>query len=88
MTDEDLLGGEQLKTIIENQLEEGNPLCVKETLMRLVMTGTPRDEAIALMACALGLEMEAMVSTNAPFNLEAYCKKLEELPDASWLEGM
>ena len=88
MTNHDLLDGEQLKTIIENQLEEGNPLRVKETLMRLVMTGTPRDEAIELMACALGLEMEAMVSTDAPFNLASYCKKLDELPDAAWLDGL
>lgn len=90
MTNDDLLDetldGEHLKTIIENQLQENNPVRVKETLMRLVMTGTPRDEAIELMACALGMEMEVMVSTNAPFNLASYGKKLDELPNAPWLD--
>ena len=38
----DLLDGEQLKEIIENQITEGEPLRVKETLMRLMMTGTER----------------------------------------------
>ncbi|CAM3738567.1 hypothetical protein [Parendozoicomonas haliclonae] len=84
MTDE-LLDGEQLKTIIENQLEEGNPIRVKETLMRLVMTGTERSDAIELMACAMGLEMEAMVTSGNAFDLDSYCKKLDQLPDAPWL---
>ncbi len=85
---EDLLDGEQLKTIVENQLEEGNPIRVKETLMRLVMTGTERSEAIDLMACALGLEMEAMVNSGNAFDRDSYCKKLEQLPDAPWLEDV
>lgn len=85
---EEILDGEQLKAIIQNQLQENNPVRVKETMMRLMMTGTPRNEAIALMACALGLEMEAMVSTNTPFNLVSYCKKLDELPNAPWLDDV
>ncbi|TON31325.1 hypothetical protein CGH58_25780, partial [Vibrio parahaemolyticus] len=32
----------ELIEIVENQLEDGNPIKVKETLMRLMMTGTPR----------------------------------------------
>ena len=85
---DEILDGEHLKTIIENQLQESNPMRVKETLMRLMMTGTPRNEAIELMACALGLEMEAMVSANSPFNLVSYCKKLDELPNAPWLDDV
>ncbi|TON92183.1 hypothetical protein CGH47_14165, partial [Vibrio parahaemolyticus] len=41
----------ELIEIVENQLEDGNPIKVKETLMRLMMTGTPREEAVAMMAC-------------------------------------
>ena len=83
---EELLDGEQLKTIVENQLEEGNPIQVKEQLMRLMMTGTDRAEAIEMMACALGLEMEKMVSTGKPFNTKHYLAKLEQLPETPWLD--
>ena len=84
----DLLDGNELKTIIENQLNDGNPLKVKETLMRLMMTGTAREEAIELMACALGLEMETMVSNNEPFNTDRYSDNLDALPNAPWLDGI
>ena len=83
---EELLDGEQLKTIIENQLEEGNPIELKENLMRLMMTGTDRAEAIDLMACALGLEMEKMVESGKPFNTKAYLAKIEKLPETPWLD--
>ncbi|MTI13980.1 hypothetical protein [Sansalvadorimonas verongulae] len=83
---EDMLDGEQLKTIVENQLAEGNPIEVKENLMRLVMTGTNREEAIDMMACALGLEMEKMVSTGKPFNTKQYLAKIEQLPETPWLD--
>lgn len=54
---------EQLIEIIENQLEDGQPVKVKETLMRLMMTGTPREEAIAAMACALAIEVFDVMKT-------------------------
>ncbi|MGY0217464.1 hypothetical protein ACWJJH_08735 [Endozoicomonadaceae bacterium StTr2] len=84
----DLLDGEELKTIIENQLEEGNPLKVKETLMRLMMTGTPKEEAIELMACALGLEMELMVNNEEAFNLTRYSETLDMLPETPWIDDV
>ncbi|WP_461538388.1 hypothetical protein [Spongorhabdus nitratireducens] len=84
----DLLDGEGLKTIIENQLEEGNPLKVKETLMRLMMTGTPKEEAIELMACALGLEMEQMVNNEESFNLTRYSETLDMLPETPWIDDV
>ncbi|WP_281646971.1 hypothetical protein [Parendozoicomonas sp. Alg238-R29] len=83
---EDLLDGEQLKTIVENQLEEGTPIEVKEQLMRLVMTGTEKEDAIEMMACALGLEMEKMVSSGKPFDTKQYIAKLEQLPETPWLD--
>lgn len=52
MQDEDIMTGDMLVETVKNQLEEGNPIKVKETLMRLMMTGTAREEAIEMMACA------------------------------------
>ncbi len=54
MTDEmQFMQEADLIEIIENQLEDGNPIKVKETLMRLMMTGTPREDAVAMTASSI-----------------------------------
>ncbi|MBW3694643.1 hypothetical protein EK599_02995 [Vibrio sp. T187] len=78
---------EQLIEIIENQLEDGQPIKVKETLMRLVMTGTPREEAIQAMACALAIEVFDVMKNGAEFNQKRYSEHLDMLPDLSFMEG-
>ncbi|MBY7732037.1 hypothetical protein [Vibrio bathopelagicus] len=78
---------EQLIEIIENQLEDGQPVKVKETLMRLMMTGTPREEAIAAMACALAIEVFDVMKNGAEFNQKRYAEHLNMLPDLSFMEG-
>ncbi|MDN3698584.1 hypothetical protein QWY97_14680 [Vibrio cortegadensis] len=72
---------------IENQLEEGNPKKVTETLMRLMMTGTPREDAIQAMACALAIEIFDVMKNDAEFNLKRYSEHLDMLPDLSFMEG-
>ena len=52
--------------MVENQLADGHPLQVKATLMRLVMKGTPREEALQYIACALGAELMAMEAEQGP----------------------
>ena len=51
---------------MENQLADGHPSQVKATLMRLVMKGTPREEALQYIACALGAELMAMEAEQGP----------------------
>ncbi len=88
MSDSDeIFQGDQLREIVENQLEEGNPIKVKETLMRLMMTGTERDEAIDYIACALGLELEDVVNNGAQFNNERYATNLDGLPEMLWVDA-
>lgn len=41
---DDFMTEETLIETVKNQIEDGNPIAVKETLMRLVMTGNPREE--------------------------------------------
>lgn len=72
---------------IENQLEEGNPKKVTETLMRLMMTGTAREDAIQAMACALAIEIFDVMKNDAEFNLKRYSEHLDMLPDLSFMEG-
>ena len=78
---------EQLIEIIENQLEAGQPIKVKETLMRLMMTGHSREDAIAAMACALAIEVFDVMKNNAEFNQKRYAEHLDMLPDLSFMEG-
>ncbi|WP_175609476.1 hypothetical protein [Shewanella sp. UCD-KL21] len=59
---------ETLIETIENQIVDGEPKKVKETLMRLVMTGTPREEAVQWMACALAIEVSDIMKNNKTFN--------------------
>ncbi|EGA70075.1 hypothetical protein VISI1226_18176 [Vibrio sinaloensis DSM 21326] len=77
----------QLIEVVENQLEDGNPLKVKETLMRLMMTGTTRDEAVAMMACAMSIEIFDVMKNEGEFNLKRYSDNLDRLPDLSFMEG-
>ncbi|WP_047043475.1 hypothetical protein [Vibrio mexicanus] len=77
----------ELIEVVENQLEDGNPVKAKETLMRLMMTGTPRDEAIAMMACAVAIEIFDVMKNEGEFNLKRYSEHLDMLPDLSFMEG-
>lgn len=87
MTDEQFMQEDDLIEIIENQLEDGNPIKVKETLMRLMMTGTPRDEAVAMMACAMSIEIFDVMKNDGEFNLKRYSEHLDQLPDIGFMEG-
>ncbi|MGL6426819.1 hypothetical protein [Aeromonas hydrophila] len=75
-----------LLEMVDNQLSDGHPLQVKATLMRLVMKGPPREEALQYIACALGAELMAMEADQGPFNLERYGQFLDSLPEMPWAE--
>lgn len=71
---------------VENQIADGEPRKVKETLMRLIMTGTQREEAIEWMACALAIEVSDVMQNNASFNQARYAQHLDALPNLDWIE--
>lgn len=77
----------QLIEVVGNQLEDGNPIKVKETLMRLMMTGTSREDAVAMMACAVAIEIFDVMKNEGEFNLKRYSENLDQLPDLSFMEG-
>lgn len=52
---DEIMTGDMLVETVENQLVDSHPIVVKETLMRLMMTGTSREDAIEMMACALSI---------------------------------
>ena len=87
MRDDDLVNGEEVTDIVESQLAENNPPRVKETLMRLMLEGVEREEAIQYIACALCVELDDVVNNGAAFNLERYENNLSLLPEMPWAEG-
>ncbi|ELQ2337460.1 MULTISPECIES: hypothetical protein [Vibrio] len=87
MTDEQFMQEADLIEIIENQLQDGNPIKVKETLMRLMMTGTPREDAVAMMACAMSIEIFDVMKNDGQFDLKRYSEHLDQLPDIGFMEG-
>ncbi|MGF1763287.1 hypothetical protein [Aliivibrio kagoshimensis] len=84
---DDYMTEETLIETVENQIADGEPKKVKETLMRLVMTGTPREEALQGMACALAIEVFDVMKNGAEFDLKRYSAHLDELPNMDWMEG-
>ncbi|MDN3609684.1 hypothetical protein ACODM8_15270 [Vibrio ostreicida] len=78
---------DELIEIVENQLSDGQPRKTKETLMRLTMTGTEREDAVAMMACAVAIEVFDVMKNQSQFNLKRYSDNLDRLPDLSFMEG-
>lgn len=79
------VSGVALIEVVENQLEDGEPIEVKETLMRLMMSGESRDDALAYIACALSVEMTDVLENGAEFDHKRYAKNLAGLPEMPWL---
>jgi uncharacterized protein YhfF len=85
--DEKIIDDEFLIETVENQLQDGDPIKVKETLMRLVMTGHSREDAVASIACALSIEIYEVMMNNGQFNIQRYSKHLDMLPELNFMEG-
>ncbi len=83
----DQLDQQFLFEVIENQLQDGHPKKVKETLLRLCMTGHSREDALELIAYALVPELYAAIEHQEPFNLVQYETNLDLLPETPWIHG-
>ncbi|MET4694771.1 hypothetical protein [Endozoicomonas lisbonensis] len=87
MTDnQTLFTGDMLIDVVRNQLNEGNPIKVKETMMRLRMTGFSEQEALEYIACALGQEMTHVVEDGMSFDENRYGQYLDTLPELPWAD--
>lgn len=78
--------GEELIKVVQNQLNDGQPVKVKETLMRLRMTGFSEQESLEYIACALGQEMTHIVEEDLAFDESRYSGYLDTLPELPWVE--
>lgn len=81
---EESFGAEAVIEIVENQINDNNPPRVKETLMRLMLQGIEREEAMQFIACALCVELIGVINDQEPFNEARYNQNLDLLPEMPW----
>jgi hypothetical protein len=71
---------ELIHDIVESQLRDGKPPETQRTLDRLVAAGTPRPEAVRLIALVMAREVYEMVDKGREFDEELYAERLNALP--------
>jgi hypothetical protein len=69
-----------LETVL-NQLETGDPPETRATYERLIAEGQSRNHALQLIAAALRVEMNRMLSEATPFDNDRYAGLLAKIRD-------
>jgi len=82
MADSDKTVRDAMLDTVLNQLETGDPPEAKKTYDRLVAAGQSKNQALQLMASALRVEMNRMLSEGAPFDNKRYGYLLAKISPA------
>lgn len=67
--------------VVQNQLDENDPKCTKETFNRLKATVYTKDEAIEMIGAVLTEEIDDILKSQVPFSEKRYAQKLTKLPN-------
>ncbi|HSB98013.1 MAG TPA: hypothetical protein VLC91_16250 [Spongiibacteraceae bacterium] len=78
--DDEELAQSVLVEAIENQIRDGNPAEAKNTLNKLMLVGTAREEAVQMMATVLAVEVRSILKEERAFDTAWYVKALQALP--------
>src|SRR3546814_6145090 len=73
--------------ILDNQLAQGSPPEVRETLDRLLAAGHPEEEARRLLGCVIASEVFAVLQEGRDFDRERSAQELHALPTLPWVES-
>jgi hypothetical protein len=79
MADSDKTVRDAMLDTVLNQLETGDPPEAKNTYDRLVAAGQSKNQALQLMAGALRVEMNRMLSESTPFDNQKYAALLAKI---------
>jgi hypothetical protein len=79
MADSDKTVRDAMLDTVLNQLETGDPPEAKNTYDRLVAAGQSKNQALQLMASALRVEMNRMLSEATPFDNQRYAALLAKI---------
>lgn len=69
-----------LLTALRQQMESEETAFVRHTLARLIAAGCSEDEALHAIASVLLWEVNTMMATQSPFDLDHYHTELDTLP--------
>src|SRR3546814_19043843 len=70
--------------ILDNQLAQGSPPEVSETLDRLLAAGHPAEEARRLLGCVIASEVFAVIHEGRDFDRERDAQVLSSWPSLPW----
>jgi Tfp pilus assembly protein PilF len=79
MADNDKTVRDAMLDTVLNQLETGDPPEAKNTYDRLIASGQSKNQALQLMASALRVEMNRMLSEATPFDNQRYAALLAKI---------
>ena len=79
MADSDKTVRDAMLDTVLNQLETGDPPEAKTTYDRLMAGGQSKNQALQLMAAALRVEMNRMLSEATPFDNQRYAALLAKI---------
>ena len=68
---------------VGNQLSENDPPETTQTLERLMAEGYSREDALALIARIMAIEIYEVVKTGLSYNQDRYLGALNSLPELS-----
>jgi len=70
--------------VVDNQLKSGDPPETGATYKRLLAAGISEREAKRLIACVVANEMFEILKSERTFDLDAFVKALNRLPELPW----
>ncbi len=79
MADSDKTVRDAMLDTVLNQIETGDPPEAKNTYDRLMASGQSKSQALQLMAAALRVEMNRMLSEATPFDNTKYAALLAKI---------
>jgi hypothetical protein len=82
MADSDKTVRDAMLDTVLNQLETGDPPEAKSTYDRLIASGQSKNQALQLMASALRVEMNRMLTEATPFDNQRYAALLAKINPA------
>lgn len=71
--------GDEIRAVVERQLQQSDPEEVNDAVDRLMEQGHSREKAIDTVGAILLEEIHEMMTETEPFDRERYVARLEEL---------
>ena len=75
---------EAIAEIVEEQVRDGTPPELAQTVERLLSSGYSREEVLTLIGCALSREIFEILGSGGCFDMHRYTASLERLPALPW----